>query len=291
MFDTPFRDIAQEALSKNVEVEAKTETPEVQPIATGEPTEKIQEETFAEKTELTGKTPEQLEEIYQNWQKAYTAKRQKETQELKEYQRKLAELEKKLAQPHTQLVEPDKNRYMPLNSEQLAQDAREQVQLGNMTVEQYTEYMRGVMAEEAKNVARQEYQQMITQEREDQLAQTALEQFQSVDGRLNENAPNFDESFRNEVQRELAELLDAHLEDKGSYQGFDAQALTKEIVARRDAQLDEIIKKRTIQSTQAAKMREAKAKKSEVRGSTSDGQSIGGNSIRSILSEAIDSAV
>jgi hypothetical protein len=80
------------------------------------------------------------------------------------------------------------------------------------------------------------------------------------------------------------------LSEKGSYTGFDAHALTKEIVARRDAQLDELIKKRTIQSTQAAKMRDAKARKSEVRGSTNDGQSIGGDSFRSILSETLDSA-
>ena len=279
--DTPsFRDIATESVAE-VKVEATTETPEVQPIATEEPTEATQEEVFAEKTELKGRTPEQMEEIYQNWQKAYTAKRQKETQELKEYQAKLAELEKKVVQPPTQ---------QNANVEQLAQDAREQVELGQMSVQQYTEYIRSLMVEEAREVARQEYQSFQAAEREEQLANTALEQFQSVDSRLNENAPNFDESFKNEVQRELAELLDAHLEEKGSYQGFDAQTLTKQIVERRDAQLDEIIKKRTIQSTQAAKMRDAKAKKSEVRGSTQDGQSIGGNSIRNILSEAIDSA-
>lgn len=282
MLDTPsFRDIVTDSVTEEVKVEATTETPEVKPDAQVQPTEATQEEVFAEKTELTGKTPEQLEEIYQNWQKAYTAKRQKETQELKNYQAKLEELEKKLALPqHDQ-----QNDVQSLQAE-----AQEQVQLGNMSIEQYTEYMKSVMVEEARNVARQEYQQMIAQEREEQLAQTALEQFQSVDGRLNENAPDFDESFKNEVQRELAELLEEHLEQKGSYQGFDTQALTKKIVERRDAQLDEIIKKRTIQSTQIAKMREAKAKKSEVRGSTQDGQSIGGNSIRNILSEAIDSA-
>jgi hypothetical protein len=279
--DTPsFRDIATESVAE-VKVEATTETPEVQPTATEEPTEATQEEVFAEKTELKGRTPEQMEEIYQNWQKAYTAKRQKETQELKEYQAKLAELEKKVVQPQTQ-QNADVN--------QLAQDAREQVELGQMSVQQYTEYIKQLMVEEAREVARQEYQSFQAAEREEQLANTALEQFQSVDARLNENAPNYDESFKNEVQRELAELLDEHLNEKGSYQGFDAQTLTKQIVERRDAQLDEIIKKRTIQSTQAAKMREAKAKKSEVRGSTQDGQSIGGNSIRSILSEAVDSA-
>lgn len=281
MNGTPFRDIAEEALSEEVKVEAKTEAPEVKPDAKEQPKEEPQEEAFAEKTELAGKTPEQLEEIYQNWQKAYTAKRQKETQELKEYQAKLAELEKKVSQPA-----PAVNANDVKNAEQ---EAREQVELGNMTVQQYTDYMKQVMVEQARDVARQEYQTLIAQERENQLANKALEQFEATDNRLNKFSPEYNESFKNEVQRELAEKLDEHLEKNGSYEGFDSKALTKEIVDRRDAQLDEIIKKRTIQSTQAAKMREAKSKKSSMKGISKDGQSIGGNSIRDILEEAIDS--
>jgi len=281
MTDTPFKDVAEEAMSETVEVEAKAETPEVQPDAQVEPKEETQEETFTEKTDLTGKTPEQLEETYQNWQKAYTAKRQKETQELKEYQAKIAELEKRVTTP------PPAPK---ADVDGLEQRAREQVELGNMSVQQYTEYMQSLMAEQAREVAREEYQTMISQEREEGLANKALEQFEATDSRLNQHAPEFDESFKNEVQRELAELLDEHLEETGSYQGFDAQSLTKQIVERRDKALDDIIKKRTIQSTQAAKMREAKAKKSQVRGSSQDGQSISGNSIRGILSEAMDSA-
>lgn len=278
---TPFKDIVSEAMTENVEAEVPQETSEAKPDAQVEQTEEPQQETFAEKPELIGRTPEQLEEIYQNWQKAYTAKRQKETQELKEYQTKLAELEQRSTQAPVQQT---------ANVEQLEQQAREQVELGQMSVSQYTEYMKTLMAEQAREVAREEYQTLIAQQREDQLMEKAQEQFSSADSRLNEHAPDFDETFRDEVQRELSEKLDAHLAEKGSYTGFDAHALTKEIVARRDAQLDELIKKRTIQSTQAAKMRDAKARKSEVRGSTNDGQSIGGDSFRSILSETLDSA-
>lgn len=275
MNDSPsFRDIATEAVSP-VEVEAPQETPAVQPDAQVEQPEAPQTEVFAEKSDLSGKTPEQLEQTYNEWQKAYTAKRQKETQELKEYQTKIAELEKRLtAQPQPQ---------QPVEQEQLA---REQVELGNMSVAEYTAFV----AQQAREVAREEYKQMMAEEREQQLASKAVEQFEAADSRLNTHSPEFNETFKNEVQRELAELLDKHLEDTGSYQGFDAQALTKDIVTRRDAELDNIIKKRTIESTQAAKMREAKAKKAEVRGTTSSGQSIGGDSIRSILSEALDSA-
>jgi vacuolar-type H+-ATPase subunit I/STV1 len=274
MTDSPsFRDIASEAVEP---VEAETqETPEVQPDAQVEQTEQTQEEVFAEKSDLAGKTPEQLEQTYNEWQKAYTAKRQKETQELKEYLEKIAELEKKLT------MQPQASQ--SVEQEQLA---REQVELGNMSVAEYTAFV----AQQAREVAREEYKEMMAQEKEQQLASKALEQFEGADPRLNSNSPEYKETFKNEVQRELAELLDEHLTTNGSYQGFDAQTLTKQIIARRDDELDNIIKKRTIESTQAAKMREAKAKKAEVRGTTSNGQSIGGNSIRDILSEAVDSS-
>lgn len=273
--DTPsFREVVEEA---TVEVETPQETPKVEPSATEQPAEQTQEEVFAEKSELTGKTPEQLEEIYKNWQRSYTEKRQKETQRIKEMEAELARL--KQVQPQAQ--QP--------TVEQRAQEAQQALDLGQMSVSQYTEYMKNLAAESAREAAREEYQTLIAEERENQLASKALEQFEAADSRLNQHSPEFNESFKNEVQRELAELLDAHLEKEGSYKGFDAASLTKQIIERRDKELDDIIKTRTQQSTQAAKMREAKTKKAEVRGSTSDGQSIGGNSIRNILSEAVDS--
>lgn len=239
-------------------------------------------ETFAEKGDLSKKTPEELEEIYKNWNKAYTTKRQKETQELKEYRAKLVKLEEQLKnQPQAQPSQ---------NIEQKKGEAQQALNLGQMSVEQYTEYINQLNADKAREIAREEYQSMISQEREQELASNAVEKFKSADPRLNDVSPEFDEGFRNEVQRELAELLDQHLEESGSYKGFESEALTKKIVERRDKELDEIIKKRTIQSTQAAKMREAKAKKAEIRGTSSSGQPIGGNSIRDILSEAVETA-
>lgn len=275
MIGTPsFRDVVEESV---VEADTEsTETQQVQPTATAESQEQTQVEVFAEKGELAGKTPEQLEQTYEAWQKAYTAKRQKETQELKEYQAKLAELEQKLA------TQPQGGQPV----EQRAAMAQEQVELGNMTVPQYTEYIK----ELSKEAAREEYKALMSEEREQQLASKAVEQFQSADPRLNEHNPEFAEGFRDEVRREIADLLDKHLADTGSYQGFDSLTLAKQIVERKDRELDESIKKRTLQSTQAAKMREAKAQKASVRGSTANSASLGGNSIRDILSEAVDSA-
>lgn len=279
MPDSPsFRDVAIEATK---EPEAPTASaPEGQPSATANPPEQPKpEETFADKGDLTGKTPEQLEEIYKNWQRSYTEKRQKETQRLKDLEAKLSELEKRPAQAPVAT---------PETIAEKKDAAQEALNLGQMTVSQYTDYMRRLAVEEAKVAAREEYKVIAAEEREDRLAKSALEKFQSADSRLNEHSPDFDETFKLEVQRELADMLDKHLEETGSYEGFDSDSLTKQIVERKDKQLDEIIKKRTQQSTQAAKMREAKAKKGEMRGTTNDGQTIGGDSIRNILSDAVN---
>jgi len=169
-----------------------------------------------------------------------------------------------------------------------AQEAQKQVELGNMSMQEYTDYMKTLFSEEARRIAHDEITQVTNQQQEDQLANKAVSDFSQADPRLNLNSPDSDEKFAVEVQRELADLLDEHLEKTGGYKGFDTSELTKNIVARRDAELDDIIKKRTQDSTQAAKMREAKYKKGEVRGSTVSSQSVGGNSIRNILSDTLD---
>jgi len=277
MTDSPsFREIAEESVMQ------EEETPEtsVAQVQTEQP-ETTQEEVFAEKGELAGRTPEQLEEIHKNWQRSYTEKRQKETHQLKELQ---AELEMLRNQPQAPSVPQD------TSVQERAEEAQQALDVGQMTVSQYTDYMRDLAIEEARNAARDEFQTQVTTQREETLAETALDKFQTADTRLSTFSPEFNESFRDEVQRELADVLDEHLETTGSYKGFDTATVTKQIVERRDQELDDIIKKRTIDSTKAAQMREAKAKKSQVRGSTSNGQPVGGNSFRDILNETLDGA-
>lgn len=278
MNDTPdFRSIAEEAVESNEVKENSTEqtpAPEAEvKVEVVEPkTETQAEEQF---THIDPKTlsPE-LQAVYKSLQADYTKKRQATEAKVR------AELEAK----YSQQVQPQ------VTVEQKAEEAQQALNLGQMTVAQYTEYMKGLAAEQAREVAREEYKSMIAEEREQQLQEKALSDFEGADPRLSEFSPSYNESFRNEVQRELAELLDKHLEENGGYQGFDSATLTKQIVERRDKEIDEIIKKRTLESTQAAKMRDAKARKSEVRGSTSNGQSVNGSSIRNILSEVVDNA-
>lgn len=270
--NSSFRDIAQEATAEG-EVKEPVTQPEVAPEV-----EQTQEESFTEPVDeksLEKMTPAQLLEVKKNWERAYTAKRQKETAELKEYQRKIAEYE---SRPQTPVVDVQEK----------AQEAKEQVELGNMSVEEYTKYLQDLNAEQARQIAREEYKAIHKEEVEGQLATQALSDFKSTDPRLDDNGPDHNETFAVDVKRELAELLDKHMAEHETMQGFDTKALTKAIIERKDAEMDNIIKTRTQQSTQAAKMREAKFKKTEVRGTSSDSQHIGGDSIRSILTDTLN---
>lgn len=269
--------VVDEATVPSQEAEVKTEETKA-PEAQAPVVEETTEEVFADKGDLKGKTPEELEETYNAWQKAYAAKRQKETAELRELKAKIAEIESK-----TQ-VEPQGT------TQDKVDEAQKQVELGNMTMTEYTQYVRNLLAEDARRIAREEVTAVTTEQQESSYQEQAVNDFRQADPRLDEHNPDnvYDEKFANDIRRELADLLDEHLEKTGSYKGFDTKSIAKQIVERRDAEIDEIIKKRTQQSTQAAKMREAKMRKSEVRGTTVSSQKIGGDSIKDILSDTLD---
>jgi len=281
--DTPsFRDTIEEVVSepeKEVEkveepkAEEKSEEPkaEEKPETESKPEEET-EEAFAEKPELEGKTPEELDEIYNKWQKSYTAKRQIEVKELKDARK---QLEKLKAQATTK-VDAETDKSVP------------ETDTSRMSVKEYTEYMKNLSIEQAREAAREEYKTLRGEEIEDNLASKALEQFTATDERLDETNPNYDERFKLEVQREMAEKLDEHLSKNNSYKGFDSKKITQNIIKVRDEALEEIIKKRTVKSTQMAKAREAKAKKSKVSGTTAPSSKINGDSIRDILENTMD---
>lgn len=277
-----FRDIASEAV-ETVEdsKENVQETPVVQDTKETKTQPEQAQESFTDPVDLKTLeqlTPAQLLEQRKNWERAYSAKRQKETAEIKEYQRRINELEGKVPKQEEQQQSVEKN----------VEIAKEQVELGNMSVAEYTEYILQLIREENRGIAREEYQALIAEQEEKQLQQTAVKDFQSADSRLDPSAPDHNESFASDVQRELAELLDKHLETNGTYKGFDAKELTKAIVQKKDVEIDNIVKTRTQQSTEAARKKEATLRRTEVRGTSSDGQRVAGNSIRNILAETID---
>jgi len=99
MSSSTFRDAAQKAIEEStvtdsgVEAEATTptEAPEVEAPAT-----EVEEEVFAPKGELQGRTAEELEGIYKDWNKSYTQKRQSERAELQQLREERDQLASRL---------------------------------------------------------------------------------------------------------------------------------------------------------------------------------------------------
>lgn len=272
MSDTPIKETLDSVVTESqapVEEPAEVKAPET-----------TQEEVFAEKGELKGKTAEEMEQIHKNWQRAYTEKRHKETQELKAVREELAALKRVQA-------ETPKNEQVPQIRQEMGQ-AKQDLELGKMTVDEYTQYMRQLMTEEARQIARDEFQSLSSAEKEQQYQDVAFSEFVSADSRLDSNSPTADEALIKVVQDHLAVELEQWIQEKGTAKGFPATKLSKEKTAEYDARLDDIIKNRTKQSTQMAQARAAKAAKASLRGSDASSAPISGSSIRDILTDAVD---
>ncbi len=282
MTDTPVREaiaesIPSESVETTVETPVQAEAPETQPDQAEQPQEEVQK--FAEDVDLTGLTPEQLLETKKEWERKYTQKRQQETAELKQLREEIEKLK-----THTP---PAKTEAQELPTRE---DVVNAYKTGQITATEYQSYMVEIAREEARQAAREEFETLQSEQRvvqEQAYQEQHLQAFVSADSRLDDNSPSADPALKNEVQGKLAEALDAYIAERGTSQGFDASGLTKHFVQEYDKRIDELVKVRTQQSVQAAKMRDAKMKKSEVRGTNAPSISTSGNSLRSILEEAV----
>lgn len=196
MTDTPELDEALDQASAELTSEEESEVPEAQEEVdqeeeseTKEPQEETkpeeaEEEKFADKPELTGKSPEELEEIYQNWQKAYTQKRQAEKEELSKLQQRLQELESKV--PQEPEVPPEQ-----------------------MSPEQFKEYF----AKRAEKIAQSA--------RENAYIESQEKSFYELDSRLNDESPDFNPQLFYAVVGQVSQLRDKFEKENGTVFGFD----------------------------------------------------------------------
>lgn len=287
MSDTQsIREVIEET-SQEVETpvveEAKVETPEAsqpQEVVAEEQPEVV--EKFAEDKDLSGLSPEQLLETKREWERAYTKKRQAETAELKKLREEIEQFRKQQT-----VSEP-----APVVdfSQQKAQ-VNELYRNGQLDYQTAIAKLEEINREEARQVAREEFEAIQTeaQLREEHTRQEQFwSEFLSVDTRLDEHSPTPDKTLLSEVQGKLADALDLHIQNHGSSAGFDVKGLTQQFVQEYDQRIDELVKQRTKQSVQAAKMRDAKIQKSASRGTTTESTSVGGNSVRDILSQTVD---
>jgi hypothetical protein len=199
-------DEAVELTSKDSFAEPKTEEkaptkeletkPEKEVEEEGEDKAETEEEAFAEKPDLSGKTPEELEEVYKSWQKSYTQKRQEEKKALKEMETRLKELE--------------------------AQVPKYEEDPALMTPQELQEW---TLAQARKQVE---------DERDNAYIESQEKSFYELDPRLDENNPEYDEALLFTVAGKLSGEREAYEEKNKSIYGFDFVGRAKRLIKAYD---------------------------------------------------------
>jgi hypothetical protein len=208
MNDTPELDEALDQASETLTSEEEQEVePQETPQEETKPEEQLEEEeTFAQKPELEGKSPEELEEIYHSWNKAYTQKRQAEKEELARMAERLQELEQQIPQ------EPE----IPLNQ---------------MTPEQVQQFF----SQKAEKIAQTA--------RENSYIESQEKSFYELDGRLNDDSPEHDPNLFYAVVGQVSQLRDKYEQEKGTVFGFDFVGEAKRAIEAYDGHVKEQVQK------------------------------------------------
>lgn len=192
--DSQIADTEVVEATKPAKEEAEAETPKP---------EAETEESFTPKPVDLNSLPSELQEVYKDWQRAYTHKRQAEKAELAELR---AELERRNSQPD----EESENSY----DEDLTPEERAR--------------------EEARKVFREEQQNLwVEQARKDYL---------EIDERLNDDLPTHDPYLDEFLQNRLDAEVEAYGAENGSVVGFDYKSKAKELIKEWDAHVENLVK-------------------------------------------------
>lgn len=228
--DTPTLDEAFEEASAELTIEEVEETPEPIEEETSEepkveePEEEKEESPEEEQTESFTKEPVNVEELppemkelYKNWERAYTTKRQAERAEIKALTEELEKF-KTQAPPQQDVVQQQK----PIDQ---------------MTQAEFQQHV--------IEVARQD----AAIQKENAYIEAQEEAFFSIDPRLDENNPNFDEDLSFAVIGKLTSDRNKYEEENDSVLGFDFTGKAKELIESYDKKINgrmqEYIKKQS----------------------------------------------
>lgn len=248
------------------------ETQDVQPQSEKPQT---QEEGFAKKIDAKGMTPEQLDSIYSNYQKAYTQRRQKEKEEIRRYQEQIKEYEEKLKNHQS-------------NQNQAQRQVQKQFDLGNLSFEEYTNAMRQASQQDARQIAEELWTQREDKSNQEQM----LQRFNSLDERFDKRftdaeSPEYNATnawlYQN-VAMELASALDAHIQANGTSIGFDSDTIAKEAIKRFDGLIDAIVASKVKESTQQAQNKATEISRNTPKGKVAQSNTIGSRNLRDLLS-------
>ncbi len=278
------RDAVKKSIDESTVTEqAEPETPEApEPEVSDTPQG---EESFAQKGELKGRTAEELEEIYQNWNKSYTQKRQSETAELKALREERDQLTQRL-----QGLEQKSS----TNPQQVAQDYQGEqedvlqlLQQGRITPVQYHQMIQQIIQSEARKIARDEFGNLSSEREEESRQQTALSEVNSLDERFTENAPTYDKAMHRAILADVGEELDTYIAEQGNSIGFDHKAVANRLISEWNARIDAEVKARTQKSTQVARDQSGKFAKQNPKGSPAKSVSTEPKNLREIFAEEI----
>lgn len=266
-----------------------TDTAPKQEVQKTTPVEEVP--AFAEKVETKGKTPEQLEEIYQGWQKKYTQTRQKEREELRAIQKENAELKSKVA-----AVEKSGNSIKDPGLKEEKQQVQSDFDMGKLSLADYTEKMRQLVREDSRTVADEVFEEKWKAREEDTTQQSLLEKFNSVDSRFDEkytnpDSPEFNETnawIYGQVAERMAKELDTYIAEHGSSKGFKVDEISKKHLMQIDGYIDSVVKSRVQSNASSMRQRASETARSNPRGVTSMSQTTQRKGIRELLEEKME---
>ena len=250
----------------------ETTQPPPKPVEETKVEEKKEEgETFSKRIDPKGLSPEKLDEIYQGYNKAYTQRRQKEKEEMRKYQEEIASLREQVAKVEKKAENID--------SPDLKEEKRqleEDFDLGKLSLKEYTIKLREIMREDARRVAKEEFNSMFKSKTDEEYKNQALATFNTLDERfdqrfVNPDSPEFNETnawmYQN-IAGQMSEKLDDYIAKNGTSVGFNTKEEAEKLIKAFDSRIDNIVKNRVKANTQVAKEKATKFQKSALSGKT-----------------------
>ncbi len=282
--DAVQKSIEESTVTEEVGSEQESETPAVEPEVVE--TKPEEEESFAPKGDLKNRTAEEMEEIYQNWNKAYTQKRQSETQELKQLREEKEQLSQRLSGLETNVSNNPQRVAAEYQGEQ--DELVQLLQTGQISPADYHQRLQTIIQSQARAIARQEFESLSSEHDESSRQQTALSEVNSLDDRFNENSPTADRTMHRAILADVGEELSKYLANNNNNStGFDHKGIAKRLISEWDARIDAQVKARTQKSTQVARDQAGKFAKQNPKGSPANSVSTEPKSLRDILTETV----
>ena len=254
MNDTPTLDEAlEEASSTLTTSEDEPEESEEQPQEVEEEVEseeQTEEESFADKPELEGKSPEELEEIYTNWQRAYTQKRQAEKEELAKIREEMEQLKAQVPQ------EP-------------------QIPIEQMSPEQLKDFF----AQRAQKIAESA--------KENAYIESQEKAFYELDDRLNQDSPTHDEGLFYTVVGKVTQQREQYEKENGGVFGFDFVGEAKKAVQAYDESVKKQVQNYLSKQNQTVKNKAQRFQKANPKTKAGNVKKAGGLDLEDAFDEAL----